>query len=162
MRSDRDWALQLALRGTDMTNSPRPYRNAWEYLTEVGLAFILVIAGIVLAGVISEPFRDLFDVAYPIGLCIGMAPAWWYTRRCQVHGFDWYDYASFFVFMILVDLIRSAIAGANQRLIESIVVAVAFGCYLAGWQWVRRKLRHDGRDVPATNEASGESGRDRQ
>ena len=133
-----------------MTTSPKPYDSLWEYLRDVALAFVIIIAGFLLAGVIAEPFRDLTDMAYPIGLCIGLAPFWWFTRRCQIHSFDWYDYAALSAFTLLAALLRSAVVGANQPMLEALIVAVAFGGFLGGWGWIRRKLRRESGDRRTT------------
>jgi len=128
-----------------MTNSPKPYDSVWQYLRDVAIAFAIIIGGFLVAGAIAEPFRGLTDLAYPIGLCIGLAPFWWFTRRCQIHDFDWYDYAALSVFTLLAALLRSVV-GANQRMIETLVIAIAFGCFLGSWGWIRRKLRRDSGD----------------
>ena len=133
-----------------MATSPKPYDSLWEYLRDVALAFLIVIGGLLLAGAIAEPFRHLADLAYPAALCIGLAPFWWFTRRCQIHDFDFYDYTVLSVFTLLATVLRSALAGPNQRMIETLIIAVAFGGFLGSWGWLRRKLRHDNSDDSRT------------
>ena len=125
-----------------MTTSPEPYGNLWQYLRDVAIGLAFILGGFFLAGLIADPIRGFTDLAYPIGLCIGLAPFWWFTRRCRIHSYDWYDYAALSFFSLLARLLYSAREGRNMQWLAISVVAIAFGSYLDGWVWLRRKLAH--------------------
>jgi len=124
-----------------MAMSPKPYDSVWQYLRDVALAFVIIIGGFLIAGAIAEPFRNATALAYPAALSIGLGPFWWFTRRCQIHDFDFYDYAALSSFTLLAASLRSALNAANQQMTTTLVIAGAFGLFLAGWSWIRRKLR---------------------
>ena len=123
-----------------MSDSPRPYGSVWEYFRDVALAFFIVVGGFVLAGAIAAPFGDFKNLAYPAALGVGLAPFWWFARRCQIHDRDWCDYAALCVFMLLASVLQSVLPGANQLMISIPIFVVAFAAYFAVWEWTRRKL----------------------
>jgi len=129
-----------------MSCPTKPYENLWEYPRDVTIAFLMVIAGFLVAGAIAEPFRNSTDLAYPVALCVALAPFWWFTRRCQIHDLDFYDYTALSMFTLIVALFRSlALIGPNQRMIEASIIAVAFGGYLSSRVWIRGKVRRSSR-----------------
>jgi len=129
-----------------MASSPKPYDSFWRYLRDVAVAFAIIIGGFVLAGAIAEPFRNVTALAYPAALCIGLLPFWWFTRRCQIHDCDIYDYAALSAFMLLAATLRSVLGGANQQTIETLLVALGLGVFWAGWGWMRQKLHRRSSD----------------
>ncbi len=130
------------MNGTKMSCPTKPYATFWEYIRDVAIAFLILIAGFLVAGAIAEPFRGLTDLAYPVALCVALAPLWWFTRRCRIHDLDFCDYAALSMFMLTVALFRSlALIGPNQRMIEACIIAVAFGGCLSSWAWIRGKAR---------------------
>ncbi len=130
-----------------MPAAPKPYDNVWQYLRDVALAFGFIIGGFVVSGAISQPFRNVTELAYPAALCIGLIPFWWFLRRCQIHDFDWYDSAALAACFLVASAVRSILAGSIHPWIERAVVCVVFGVCLAGWGKIRRKSRRsDGLD----------------
>jgi hypothetical protein len=123
-----------------MTTTPPPYNNLREYFRDVTLGFLILVGGMLAAEVMARPFRNVTDLAYPIALCIGMAPFWWFTRRCLLHQYDFYDYTALSVFMVFAMQLRELL-GANQRMLEVVLGSIVFACYLGAWQWLRKKLR---------------------
>lgn len=124
-----------------MVNSPKPYDNVWQYLRDVALAFGLIIGGFVVAGAIAVPFREETEMAYPVALCIGLIPFWWFLRRCQIHDFDWYDSAALATCFLIASVVRSLLPGAIPQFVEGVVVYAVFGVGLVGWGRIRQKLR---------------------
>lgn len=123
-----------------MAFSPPPYDSLWKYFRDSTLAFVIIIGGILAAGAIAEPFRDLSDLAYPAALCIAFIPFWWFTRHCQIHDFDFYDYLALSMFSMLAAVLRDVFVGASETMVI-LVIAVAFGVSLSGWNRIRRSLK---------------------
>ncbi len=46
-----------------MAFSPPPYDNLWQYSRDVAMAFFIIVGGLLIAGVIAEPFRELSKLA---------------------------------------------------------------------------------------------------
>ena len=124
-----------------MATSPKPYDSLWDYLRDVALAFLIIMGGFLLAGAIAEPFRNLTDLAYPIALCIGLGPFWWFTRHCQIHDRDFYDYAALSVFLVTTAALRSLLVGANQRAFDIPATVLVAMCFFSCWRWARSKLQ---------------------
>lgn len=127
-----------------MATSPRPYDSVRQYLRDIALALGLFIAGVVVAGAIAEPFRDVTKLAYPAALCIGLVPLWWFLRRCQIHNFDGYDSAGLAACFLIASVVRSILPGAVPAWIGGVVVYAVFGVCVVGWGRIRRQVRRSG------------------
>ena len=132
-----------------MAFSPPPYDSLWKYFRDAALAFLIIVGGILAAGLMAEPFRNLTDLAYPAALCVGLVPFWWFTRHCQIHDSDFYDYLALSMFGMLAAVLHDAFAGASQTLVI-LVTAVAFGWFLGGWYRIRRNLNVNMNDDSGT------------
>ena len=121
-----------------MAFSPPPYDNLWKYFRDVALAFFIIVGGFLIAGVIAEPFRDLSDLAYPAALCIGLLPFWWFTRHCQIHDSDFYDYLALSTFCLLATAVwELALADRIGDMRIPVVVAASGGLFYI-WRRIRQ------------------------
>lgn len=130
-----------------MGDEPLPDDRSQTFFRDVTIAYSLLLGGMILAGIVAEPFRSLTALAYPAALCLGLLPFWWFTRYRGVHELDFYDYLAFLLLSLVAMLLGHAFAGGsdNQFILFIAVTCIGF----TGWSWIRRGRK------PKTEEDSG-------
>ncbi len=126
-----------------MAFSPPPYDSVWKYFRDVALAFGIIIGGFLVAGAIAAPFDEHSRFAYPIALCIGLIPFWWFTRYCHIHDSDFYDYLALATFCLLATTVWELTLADRIESMQIPVIVAASGGLLFIWRRIRQSLTID-------------------
>lgn len=113
-----------------MTASPTPYENVWQYLRDVAIGLIAIVGGMFFAGAIAQPFDESFGVVYPVALCVGQLPFWWFTRRCGLHEVGVWGYAASCVVGVFVMSVAIALIPAEYLCFAfpAVIGLASIGC----------------------------------
>ena len=134
-----------------MAVSPPPYDNLWKYFRDVTLAFLIIVGGFVVAGaIVLALFEDYSRLAYPIALCIGLIPFWWFTRYCHIHNSDFYDYLALMTFFLLAMAIWEFVLAERIWDMQVPVVVAASGGLFYIWRRIRHSLTTEMDDESVT------------
>ena len=111
-----------------------------EWLRDSLVGFMLLVAAIVIAGLLTRLFGGQGSPLYMIYLCIGILPFLWFAKKRQVFKGDWWDRLAWAAFIVAISSVPVGTGGRLGRWPHTAFVVVSMFCF--GWiyQTIRRRL----------------------
>ena len=109
-----------------------------QWLCDSVVAFLLILAGIVVSRHLAHRFQADGSVSHLCCLLIAEIPFVCFLGMRRGF-FRWWEYAGFFVCVVSMSLARDVLVqpGANGTLAASIAMGVIFGCFISLHQAVQ-------------------------
>ena len=122
-----------------MANSPPPYESYWAFFRDVGITLLLFILAVQIAHFLSRPITEEIQLPYIVAFSIGIAPMFWFLRRCLIHNYDWWDYLALCFSIWTAWGLHHLLTDGDSRVMD--ILFTLLGAYLfMGWQKLRSKF----------------------